>query len=57
MQQKFNDLMKEYYVTFDELATRLGVSKRTLTKKFNGSLDWTFQEMLLIAQIFNISDI
>lgn len=57
MQQKLNKLMEEYYVTFGELATRLGVSKQTLTRKVKGTTDWTYSEMILLAQIFNIEDI
>lgn len=57
MQEKINQLMQEYYVTFDELAIRLGISKQTLTRKMKGTTDWTYPEMMLIAQIFNLSDI
>lgn len=57
MQEKINQLMKEYYVSFEELAVRLGVSKQTLTRKMKGTTDWTYSEMMLIAQIFNIKDI
>nr|WP_302598655.1 helix-turn-helix transcriptional regulator [uncultured Cellulosilyticum sp.] len=57
IEQKLNELMKEYYVTFGELATRLGVSKQTLTRKMKGATDWTYPEMMLLAQIFNIQDI
>ena len=57
MQEKINKLMQEYYVTFDELAIRLGISKQTLTRKMKGMTDWTYPEMMLIAQIFNLSDI
>lgn len=56
MQEKINQLMEEYYVTFDELAIRLGISKRTLTRKFKGLTDWTYPEMALLIQIFNIED-
>lgn len=56
MEEKINTLMKQYYVTFDELAVRLGVSKQTLTRKFKGTTDWTYPEMMLLAQIFNIED-
>lgn len=56
MQEKFNALMADYYVTFEELAIRLGVSKQTLTRKFNGQTDWTYPEMMLLTQIFNIKD-
>lgn len=56
MQEKINKLMEEYYVTFDELAIRLGVSKQTLTRKLKGLTDWTYPEMALLIQIFNIED-
>lgn len=48
--------MSEYYVVFGELAVRLGVSKQTLTRKLKGTTDWTYQEMMLLTQIFNIED-
>lgn len=57
MEEKLNKLMEEYYVTFEELATRLGVSKQTLTRKMKGRTDWTYPEMILLAQIFNVEDI
>ena len=57
MQEKLKKLMEEYYVTFEELATRLGVSKQTLTRKMKGMTDWTYPEMMLLAQMFNIGDI
>lgn len=56
MEEKINTLMKQYYVTFDELAVRLGVSKQTLTRKLKGTTDWTYPEMMLLVQIFNIED-
>lgn len=56
MQEKLNQLMAEYYVSFDELATRVGISKQTLTRKMKGLTDWTYNEMMLLVQIFNIED-
>ncbi|MBE6024380.1 MAG: XRE family transcriptional regulator [Cellulosilyticum sp.] len=56
MQDKLNQLMTEYYVTFDELSIRLGVNKRTLTRKMKGLTDWSYAEMTLLIQIFNIQD-
>lgn len=56
MQDKLNQLMTEYYVTFEELSIRLGVSKQTLTRKMKGLTDWTYAEMMLLVQIFNIQD-
>ena len=55
-QERFNQLMEEHYVTFGELAIRLGVSKQTLTRKIKGTTEWTYKEMMLLAQIFNIAD-
>jgi len=57
MEEKLNKLMMEYYVPFEELVTRLGVSKQTLTRKMKGTTDWTYPEIILLAQIFNIEDI
>lgn len=56
VQEKLNQLMAEYYVSFDELATRLGISKQTLTRKMKGLTDWTYNEIMLLVQIFNIED-
>ena len=56
MHDKLNDLMKEFYVPFDELAMRLGISKRTLTRKMKGETEWTYKEMMCLTQIFNIQD-
>lgn len=56
MQEKINKLMEEYYVTFGELATRLGISKQTLTRKLKGETDWTYSEIMLLTQIFNIEN-
>lgn len=56
MQAKLNQLMTEYYVTFEELSIRLGVSKQTLTRKMKGLTDWTYTEMMLLVQIFNIQN-
>ena len=56
MQEKINQLMTEFYITFEELATRLGVSKQTLTRKLRGTTDFTYPEMMLLTQIFNIEN-
>lgn len=56
MQEKLNQLMEEYYITFGELATRLGISKQTLTRKLRGLTDWTYPEIMLLTQIFNIEN-
>ncbi len=56
MQQKINRLMEEYQITFGELANKLNISKQTLTRKMNGSTDWTYQEMIDLSEIFHIQD-
>lgn len=56
MQQKINRLMEEYQITFGELANKLNISKQTLTRKMNGSTDWTYQEMIGLSEIFHIQD-
>lgn len=56
MHAKINQLMEEYYVPFGELATRLGISKQTLTRKMKGTTDWTYPEIMLLTQIFNIKN-
>ncbi len=55
-QALFNEMMQAYYVSFDDLAIRLGVSKQTLTRKMRGKTEWTYKEMMLLIQIFNIQD-
>ena len=56
LHDKLNEMMKAYYVNFDELAIRLGISKQTLTRKMKGTTDWTYKEIVLLTQIFNIQD-
>ncbi len=56
MQQKIKMLMKDCTVTFGELAERLNISKQTLTRKINGSTDWTYQEIAILTELFHIQD-
>lgn len=56
MQQKINILMNEYNISFRELAQKLNVSNQTLTRKINGSTDWTYAEMIIVAELFHIED-
>lgn len=56
MQEKINKLMEEYNIDFGELAKKLKVSKQTLTRKVKGSTDWTYAEMMILSQLFNIED-
>lgn len=56
MQEKWNQLMEQYQVSFGQLAETLGISKQTLTKKVLGKLDWTFPEMEKLMKLFEIED-
>lgn len=57
MQEKIDQLLIEYQITFQDLAKKLNLSNHTLTKKVNGSIDFTFSEMMLLSQLFHIEDI
>lgn len=48
--------MDEYGITFAELAIKLKLSNHTLTKKFTGSLDWTFSEIIMLSELFHIEN-
>lgn len=56
MQEKIQKLMETYALSFGELATYLGVSKQTLTRKLKGTTDWTYSEIMLLCQLFHIDD-
>ncbi len=56
MQEKLSLLMEEYSITFAELATKLNLSNHTLTKKFTGTLDWTFSEIIILSELFHIEN-
>ena len=56
MHQKISKLMEEYNISFGELAEKINVSKQTLTRKMNGSTDWTYHEMMILAQLFKIEN-
>ncbi|MDO5521950.1 MAG: helix-turn-helix transcriptional regulator [bacterium] len=56
MQEKINNKMQEYNVSFGELSKTLGISKQTLTKKVQGTMDWTFPEMEKLIALFHIED-
>ena len=47
-------LMEAYPISFGELAIKLNISKQTLTRKINGSTDWTYHEIILLTQLFDI---
>lgn len=56
MYEKLVAKMKEQNVTFGDLANQLTVSKQTLTKKMNGTLDFTYEEIMIISKILQISE-
>ncbi len=56
MKKDINTLREEKNITFGELAVKLNISKQTLTKKMNKTLDWTYQEMLTLTELFEIAD-
>jgi Trp operon repressor len=56
MQEKINKLLIEYKISFRDLAQKLNVSNHTLTRKVNGSTEWTYSEIMLLSQIFHIED-
>lgn len=57
MQEKLYKLMEQQNITFGELAKTLGVSKQTLTRKFKGSTEWTYPEMMTLAQVLKIEEV
>ncbi|MDF2595985.1 MAG: helix-turn-helix transcriptional regulator [Clostridia bacterium] len=54
MQEKMKQLMDAYNISFGELAIKINISKQTLTRKINGSTDWTYNEIILLTQLFDI---
>ncbi|WP_070000636.1 helix-turn-helix domain-containing protein [Cellulosilyticum sp. I15G10I2] len=56
MQQKISKLMEKHHISFGELAEKLNISKQTLTRKVNGSTDWTYQEITTLTQLLSIKD-
>ncbi len=48
--------MEDYQITFGEMADKLKLSKQTLTRKMNGSTDWTYQEIVVLSELFHIQD-
>lgn len=56
MKEKIEYLMKLNNMSFHQLASHFTVSKQTMTKKINGTLDWTFDEIILLTKIFHIDN-
>jgi plasmid maintenance system antidote protein VapI len=56
MQEKINKLLNEYKISYPELARKLNVSNHTLTRKVNGSTEWTYSDIMILAKLFHIED-
>ncbi|MGL4343762.1 MAG: hypothetical protein ACRCTE_01055 [Cellulosilyticaceae bacterium] len=54
---RLQELMTLHEINFDTLSRELNVGKRTLTRKFKGETDWTYQEMMILAELFEIEDV
>jgi plasmid maintenance system antidote protein VapI len=48
--------MEEYKINFRELAGKLKLDNHTLTRKITGATDWTFAEIMILAELFHIED-
>jgi lambda repressor-like predicted transcriptional regulator len=57
MKEKIEALMKEKGISFSELSTHFTFSKQTLTRKINGTLEWTYTDMMILADVFGIQDV
>lgn len=55
-QQKIVQLMTEQKVSFREIAAKLKVSNQTITRKINGTTDWTYSEIMILTELFQIKD-
>lgn len=55
-QQKIVQLMTEQNISFKEIAAKLKVSNQTITRKINGTTDWTYSEIMILTELFNIKD-
>lgn len=56
MREKINKCMEEYKISFRELAGKLKLDNHTLTRKVTGATDWTFAEIMILAELFHIED-
>jgi hypothetical protein len=56
MQEKISKCMEEYKISFRELSGKLKLDNHTLTRKVTGATDWTFAEMMILAELFHIED-
>lgn len=56
MQQKIVQLMTDQNISFKELAAKLKVNNQTITRKINGTTDWTYSEIMILSELFGIQD-
>ncbi len=55
-QQNIIQLMMEQNISFKEIAAKLKVSNQTITRKINGTTDWTYSEIMILTELLNIKD-
>lgn len=55
-QQNIIQLMMEQNISFKEIAAKLKVSNQTITRKINGTTDWTYYEIMILTELLNIKD-
>lgn len=56
LQELLYQIMEEKNCDFDDVANYLGLAKPTLTNKFTGSLDFTYEEIMKLATWWDIKD-
>ena len=52
---KVKKLMKKNNITIKNLAERMGVTSKTLSRKLNGEQEFCVSEILIIIKVFNLS--
>jgi len=57
VKEKIEALMIDKQVSFNTLASHFLCSKQTLTKKINGTLEWTYPEMMILGEVLGIEDL
>lgn len=51
-----NYILKKKGITQEELAERLGFSRQSLSKRLNGTVDWTLNEVKETANILRLDE-
>jgi hypothetical protein len=54
MKKQIEALMHDKEISFNVLHSHFNMSKQTLTQKLNGTLDWTFPELMVLCQVFEL---